>query len=463
MSLRWRWALSLGLVAALAIGLTAWAATLSAGRQLRGDVDADLLQRSGLVSQGAGILAGLSSRQEDTRDSDGGRRSRGDRHSHVVDFDAVIQVIDPDGEVVLRIGPEDVALPVDDIDLAVLRGGGGPVLRNVRIGRTTYRVITTPLRHPLIEVPTATAFQIARNMSSVNANLAGLTRRMALIGAFGILLAGIAGWILASRAVRPVTELTEVAEQIAATERLEARSQLNHSAPAEIGRLATAFSSMVSALASSRREQQRLVSDAGHEFRTPITALKTNLETLLRKGHSISDEQRRQMIEAALTESNQLADLATELVDLSTDIHQSEEGFERIATNELAAEIAHRFQPIAGQEVTVTGAGATVSGRRSQLERALSNLVDNAVKWAAGQIEIHLDGGNVTVIDDGPGVAEKDLPHIFQRFYRSSHARATPGSGLGLAIVKHLIVAHGGEVFAANRPEGGRSRFQPSC
>lgn len=446
MSLRWRWALSLGLVAALAIGLTAWAATLSAERQLRGELDADLRQRAAQVNQGAGILATLGGIQPD------GRRSG---RSRVVDLDAVLQVFDLKGAVVFRVGPEDEKLPIEDADYAVLKGTARSVIRNVRVGRHTFRMLTTRLENPWEKHKTAAAFQIARDLSVVNANLAGFTRRMVPIGVVGILLVGLTGWILASRAVRPVTELTEAAEQIASTERLDAGGKLNRAAPGEIGRLAAAFSAMVSALASSRREQQRLVSDAGHEFRTPITALKTNLEILLRRGDELSDRRRRRLLEAALAESNQLADLATELVDLSTDVHRSDEERDRIEIKELAADVAHRFRRLSGKEVVVTGEGMWVSGRRSQLERALNNLVDNAVKWASERVEIRLDGGRVTVIDDGPGISPEDLPHIFDRFYRSIDARSTPGSGLGLAIVQHLVVAHGGTVFARNRPDGG--------
>ena len=445
MSLRWRWALTLGTVAALAIGLTAWAATLSAERQLRGELDADLHHRAEQVNQGAGVLSTLSGLRRDGRP----------RRSQIVDFDAALQILDQQGAVVLRIGLDDETLPIEEADLAVLKGNADTVIRDVRIGHHTYRMITTRLRQPMFEGDTGAVFQIARDTSVVNANLAGFTRRMVPIGAVGILLVGLTGWILASRAVRPITELTEAAEQIAATEQLDAGGKLNRSAPGEIGRLASAFSSMVSALSSSRREQQRLVSDAGHEFRTPITALKTNLEVLLRKGPRLSDHGRQQLLEAALAESNQLADLATELVDLSTDVRPDREDLNDLAMNDLAADVAHRFTQLSDKEVVVTGVGAVVRGRRSQLERALGNLVDNAVKWASARVEIQLNGGRVTVVDDGPGISSGDLPHIFDRFYRSTDARSTSGSGLGLAIVKHLVVAHGGKVFATNRPEGG--------
>ena len=443
MSLRWRWALSLGLVAALAIGLTAWAAILSAERQLGGTVNADLREKAAVVIKSAGAL------------SRGSRAQLAKLGLDIVEEGMVLQIFRPDGEAVLRVGREQVIPPIEAVDVGVVSRNRRWVLRDVRISGVPYRMITARLRGPLAEDSDALGFQIARDMSRVNANLAGLTRRMIPIGGIGILLVGLTGWILASRAVRPVRDLTETAEQIAATERLDAAGQLDRSAPGEIGRLAAAFSKMLSSLSASRREQQRLVSDAGHEFRTPITALKTNLETLLRQDRQLSESQRREILEAAVTQSNQLAGLATELVDLATDVQHRDEDLTDVDLGDLAAEVALRFQQIGGRELSVTGEGTSVRGRRSQLERALGNLVDNAVKWAASTVEINLEGGKVTVRDDGTGIPGDDLPHIFGRFYRSRQAHATPGSGLGLAIVDHLITAHGGTVFARNRAGGG--------
>ena len=206
-----------------------------------------------------------------------------------------------------------MTLPVEPADLATVDGTGASAIRDVQDGNVTYRMINGRLEHALPGIPSGVGFQIGKDMSPVNANLTGFTRRMVPIGIVGIFLVGLTGWALASRGVRPITDLTEAAEQIAATERLEAGVKLDRSAPGEIGRLAAAFASMLSSLSASRREQQRLVSDAGHEFRTPITALKTNLETLLRQDRSLSDSQRLEIVEAALTQSDQLGDLATEL------------------------------------------------------------------------------------------------------------------------------------------------------
>ncbi len=455
MSIRWRWALSLGLVAAVAVGLTTWAATLSAAQELRGAVNVDLQEQASHLQEDAEELADEPHGHEGDAGSHGDGGPHDDWHSRMVDPGFFLQVFDQDGAVVLQTGPGDVTLPVEPTDLATVNGTGGPTIRDIQVGDVTYRMLTSRLHHPPPEIPSAAGFQIASDMSRVNANVAGFTRRMLPIGVVGILLVGLTGWALASRAVRPITDLTEAAEQIAATERLDAGVKLDRSAPGEIGRLAAAFASMLSSLWASRREQQRLVSDAGHEFRTPITALKTNLETLLRQDQTLSDSQRLEIAEAALTQSNQLGDLATELVDLATDVHHNDEEVTEIDLGELAADVAQRFRGVGHKEVVVSGEGAALRGRRSQLDRALGNLVDNAVKWAAARVEINVEGGTVTVVDDGPGIPEGDLPYVFRRFYRSSQARGTPGSGLGLAIVEHLVGAHTGTVFARNRAGGG--------
>jgi len=461
MSIRWRWALSLGLVAAVAVGLTTWAATLSAAQQLRGAVNADLREEAAHLHEEAahlheeaGEFADVSGSAGDDTGAHDDWGPHGDWESMLVAPDTFLQVFDRDGAIVLRTGPEDVTFPVEPADLAVADRGGSAI-RDVRVDDVPYRMLTGRLRDPPPEIPSAAGFQIARDMSRVNANVAGFTRRMLPIGIVGILLVGLTGWVLASRAVRPITDLTDAAEQIAATERLEAGVELDRSAPGEIGRLAAAFASMLSSLSASRQEQQRLVSDAGHEFRTPITALKTNLETLLRQDRSLSGSQRLAIAEAALTQSDQLGALATELVDLATDVHHHDEELTEIDLGELAADVAQRFRGVDHKAVVVSGEGAVPRGRRSQLERALGNLVDNAVKWSAARVEISVEGGTVVVIDDGPGIPEGDIPHIFRRFYRSRQARGTPGSGLGLAIVEHLVTAHGGTVFARNQPDGG--------
>ena len=255
MSLRWRWATGLGLVAALAIGLITLAAVFSVEQRLRGAMDQDLRERAARVHE---LTEGLFNQ---------GRERRGVPLPRVVNYDAILQAFDRDGNVLLRVGPEGVTPPVDDSDLEVIAGDSPALLRDVRIGVTPYRMITARALVRDGAQRTVVAIQILTDQSRLQSNLAALTGQLFLIGAIGVLLVALTGWIMASRAVRPISDLTGAAERVASTDDLDAVERVDTSAPAEIGRLATAFQSMLDSLRASRREQQRLVSDAGHEFR----------------------------------------------------------------------------------------------------------------------------------------------------------------------------------------------------
>ncbi|MDE0708964.1 MAG: HAMP domain-containing sensor histidine kinase [bacterium] len=441
MSLRWRWAVGLGLVAARALGRLPLAALLPVEGRLRGAMGEDLRDRATQVHELTGGFEEGEERREETL-------------PRIVN-DATVQAFDETGAVLLRLGPAGVTPPVDAADLEVVAGTRPALLRDVRIGETPYRMITVRVQLRESAPGTVVAFQILTDQSQLESNLAALTRQLISIGAIGVLLVALTGWIMASRAVRPISDLTDAAEHVASTEDLSAAERLDISAPAEIGRLATSFRSMLNSLRVSRQEQQRLVSDAGHEFRTPITALKTNLEVLRRQDDRLTGDEQYELIEAALRESNQLAQLAAEMVDLTSDVRHAAEPIREVDLRTLARELRSRYVRLPGKEVTVSGGSVVVAGRRTQLERAMSNLVDNGIKWADRRVVIVLDNGTVTVRDDGPGIPEEDLPHVFRRFYRSAEARTMPGSGLGLAIVDHLIGAHGGKVFARNSADGG--------
>ena len=214
---------------------------------------------------------------------------------------------------------------------------------------------------------------------------------------------------------------------------------------------------MITALRTSRTQQQRLVADAGHEFRTPLTALRTNLETLQRRRDELSDEQAGELIDAALNESVELTTLATELVDLSTDTATTGEQMQTVDLRDLVAAVVQRYANRTADPIRVEGSPAQVQVRVSQIERAVSNLLANAVAWnePGEHIIVRVDGTTVIVQDHGPGIPDIDLPLVFERFHRSDTARGKPGSGLGLSIVRHIVEGHGGSVLARNAGDGG--------
>ena len=428
MSLRWRWAVSIAAVGALAVALTTAIGLATTSRELRQQVDRDLISRFELAA--AGVPTAPVRRPFDERD--------------LVDLDAVVQVVVAG----VRIVPGDPELPIRNP-----RQLDEPRLETVQIEGDTYRMISglVPIDHRP-QVPRVV--QLAISVDGIREATGVLLRRLISIGAILAVGAGVVGWALARSAVRPIESLTAAADGLAAS--IESDHPLPTDAPGEVGMLAGSFRRMVDSLRASREQQRRLVADAGHEFRTPLTALHTNLETLLRAHDQLDPAERNQLLRAALDESNELAQLATELVDLASDATRDVPVTE-VDLGDLAATVANRFTQRSGLLIEVEGEAASIRGREADLERALANLVDNAVKWSPphGSVRIVLADTTVSVLDQGPGIPVDDLPHIFERFHRAVDARSTPGSGLGLAIVEHIVTAHGGEVFARNREDGG--------
>jgi two-component system sensor histidine kinase MprB len=213
---------------------------------------------------------------------------------------------------------------------------------------------------------------------------------------------------------------------------------------------------MLAALEESRQQQRRLVHDAGHELRTPLTALRTNIE-LLARADELPDEQRRSLLEDVTFELKELSNLVTEVVDLATDAATNDEVMVIMRLDELVERMVDRARRRSGREIVAGLEPAQVEGRRVMLERAVANLIDNAVKWSPtdSPVEVSLSGGRLEVRDHGSGIAGADLPHVFDRFYRAQAARGAPGSGLGLSIVKRIVEEHGGTVFAREAEGGG--------
>ena len=448
MSLRWRWALTLAAVAAVAIGVIIGASLYATHSQLRGQVDEDLLARVTSASRPGGFegVPGM-------RPFGGGPRGVG----AIVDLDAVVQIVDALGNVILYLeGDPPIPVPTYATELAV--SPGPPVLDDVDLDGIHHRMVTAHISVPGPQRSSLDgAIQVAVDVTDIDDALAALVTQLLAVGGAAVLLAGLVGWFLARHAVRPIEVLTAAAARVAETEVLEA--ELDTRAPGEIGRLAASFTTMLRSLAESRNQQQRLISDAGHELRTPLTALRTNLETLIRRDDSLDDAQRQELLDAALVETKELSALAIELVDLATDVRHSDEPVRPVNLADLADAVAARFRRRTGRAIVVVALDGEneVPGRAGQLERAISNLIDNATKWSPEDrpIEVAVSSNRLDVRDHGAGIAAEDLPRIFERFYRSTAARTQPGSGLGLAIVKHVVEAHGGRVYAANTPDGG--------
>ncbi|HEX2786067.1 MAG TPA: HAMP domain-containing sensor histidine kinase [Ilumatobacteraceae bacterium] len=360
-------------------------------------------------------------------------------------FDAVLaQLIDADGTV--QWSPPSGQLPVDDADRAVANGTytGLSEPRDVTIDGEAFRMLTVPV--------TGGAIQIARSARETQRALTVIRNRTLLSVSLVIIGAALIGWLIGRQVTRRLVRLTQAADDVAQTGRLDVEVPV--SGTDETGRLGAALNGMLGALARSRQQQQQLVQDAGHELRTPLTSLRTNV-SVLRRFDNLEPEARSQLVADLDTETKELTALVNELVELATD-RRDDEPAQECALGVLCEQAAARVRRRTGRDISLVTDASMVSCRPAAIDRAVLNVIDNAAKFSAsGAIEVKVDNGRVAVSDRGPGIPVDDLSHIFDRFYRSVGSRSQPGSGLGLAIVRDLVESHGGTVFAENREGGG--------
>jgi two-component system sensor histidine kinase MprB len=305
------------------------------------------------------------------------------------------------------------------------------------------------------------AYVVAVPLKGTESTLNDLALILLLVSGIGVVGAGAAGLAVARAGLRPVDKLTDAVEHVARTEDLSIRIPVEDESEDEVARLSRSFNSMTSALASSRDLQQQLIADAGHELRTPLTSLRTNIELLSRSeetGRPIPADDRKALLASVKAQMTELASLIGDLQELSRSDSGQNGGRLQIVDFQETVEAALRRARLRGPELTITSDLQPwyVRSEPSSLERAIVNILDNAVKFSpeGGTIEVTLDSGVLTVRDHGPGIPADELPHVFDRFWRSPSARALPGSGLGLSIVARTVQQAGGEV-TLTRAEGG--------
>jgi two-component system sensor histidine kinase MprB len=299
------------------------------------------------------------------------------------------------------------------------------------------------------------AIVTTRSLEEVDAATRQLAIVLTLAGLLGVLAAAAAGLFVALVVLRPVRQLTAAAEHVAATEDLDVPIPVE--GRDEVARLSTAFNAMTSRLSRSRERQRQLIADASHELRTPLTSLRTNVEWLMRseaKGRPLDAGQRRQVERAVLGQMDELSALIAEVGALAREEPVRAEGpVDLDAVVLRAVERAQRRDP--GRRFELDLEPWRVVGHGGDLERAVLNLLDNALKFSTGPIRITLVRGRLTVSDRGPGLSDAAQAKAFDRFWRAPEARELPGSGLGLAIVEAAAVDHGGTVFFTDAPWGG--------
>jgi two-component system sensor histidine kinase MprB len=355
------------------------------------------------------------------------------------------QLVQPNGTVIRPRG-RTVDLPLDKRTIDAANGHGHPFFADEDVNDVHVRVYTTPL-------PAGGAVQAVRPLDQVDRTMRNLALALVLVSLGGIALAIWLGRLVARAALKPVNQLTSAAEHVARTRDLSRR--MDTSGRDELSRLGASFNTMLEALQASQKAQRQLVADASHELRTPLTSLRTNIEVLA-AADALPLEDRGRLLRDVVGQLEELTVLVSDLVDLARGAEPDLE-VEEVRLDMLVEEAVERARRHAPDKRFVTELEpALVRGVPARLDRAISNLLDNAAKWspAGSLIEIRLSGGELSVRDHGPGIEQSDLPFVFDRFYRASSARGLPGSGLGLAIVRQVAEFHGGSV-SAESPAGG--------
>lgn len=361
------------------------------------------------------------------------------------------QLVTADGRTI-RAPAETVELPVTDRDRAAAAGTTSAFFADRTVQNVHIRVYTLPLQ-------SGYALQISRPLDEVDSALARIRGWLLVIAAAGVGLAALLGLLVARAIIAPVRRLTGLAEDVSATRDLTRR--IDDSGTDELARLASTFNTMLEALDDSARAQRRLVSDASHELRTPLTSARTNIEVLARN-ERMPQAEREQILRDVNEQLTEMTVLVAELVELARGDHPVTAEAEDVRLDLVAADAVERTKRnYPGLTFDARLQESVAHGSAASIERAVSNLIDNAAKWSPpGEvIEVSVEGGEIVVRDHGPGIADEDLPFVFDRFYRAPAARSMPGSGLGLAIVRQVADAHGGTV-EAERADGGGARLR---
>ncbi len=467
MSFRRRIALVSAAAVAVAVVLGSLLTYLLTSHQLRGQVDTQLSSRADSLRFVAHnptrhsrntLLNLIKSQDPDQAPAQGATPAQGSttldnlppRPGQVRGYQ---QLVGSHGHVLFR-SSENVTLPVDGRTRELAAGKGGRYFRDARVNGIHMRILAE-------HIAPGRAVQVAQQLTEVDTLLRHLRLILALLDIGGIALAALLGRLVAGAAVLPLKRLTQATEYVARTQDLS--GQIEVAGFDEIGRLATSFNAMLdalersmSALDASVHAQRQLVADASHELRTPVTSLRTNIE-ILQQTQDMEPDEQQCLLADVVEQIEELTLLMNDLIELARGEEPSAET-EDLRLDLMVSEIAERTRRHSPATPLVLELAPTiVACVPVRLARAISNLLDNAVKYSlpGEPVEIELSGEELTVRDHGPGISAEDLVYVFDRFYRGAEARGLPGSGLGLAIVRQVIRQHGGSVTAEQAPGGG--------
>jgi two-component system sensor histidine kinase MprB len=453
-SLRTRIAATAAVAVALVVVIAAVAIYLGVRAELRSEVDNSLRDRAAQFRRLAGERGpspddarGGGGRPPPPAFGDGGRELPSLPPQPFGGPEGFVQLVLPSGQAVRRPGADD-ALPVDARARRIARSGSGEFFTDMTVSGTHLRVLTRAL-------PRRGAIQLARPLDEVDRQLDRVLLVLLLVGAAGVALGAALAAVVARTALAPIGRFTRRTEELAGDP--DPSHRIDAHGTDELGRLARSFNATLDALERSVEAQRQLVADASHELRTPIATLRANIQTL-EHAERLPPAERDSLRADIVAELDDLTALVADIVELARGAKPGEL-VDDVRLDEIVEIVASRARARApnGATVEVSTEPTLVRGEPERIQRAVSNLVDNALKWSpvGGTVEIDVADGALSVRDHGPGFEDADLPHVFDRFYRAHNARALPGSGLGLAIVRQAAEAHGGDVEASNAPGGG--------
>lgn len=289
-----------------------------------------------------------------------------------------------------------------------------------------------------------------------------------VIAGTGGLLAWIAGAVISAVGLRPVRRLHRAIDDANESDQL---TELPVEGDDEFAEITTSVNTMIATLEDSKTRQAQLVADAGHELKTPLTSMRTNIELLMMLYNSgqqdqISEQDRKDLERDVMAQMEEMSILIGDLVDLARDeAHQGAEpeDFRLDEVLEEALDRVRRRRPDLAFQFEADP--WVITGDRFAMGRAPINLIDNAAKWSpqGGTVRVSLKAAKrnaVLIVDDsGPGIPADQREQVFERFYRAPESRSMPGSGLGLAIVKQVFDRHNATIVAEESDDGG-ARFR---
>jgi two-component system, OmpR family, sensor histidine kinase MprB len=359
-------------------------------------------------------------------------------------------------------------VPIDSVILQVASGTLGEQLRTVEINDSPFRELIVPVPkgtkvncgEEYCETKSTSAQLFIINISGETNQLRHLIGTLLLVALGGVFLAFLIGTFIARTALRPLESVTNEIETVATTKDLSQR--IAEGSNDELGRLRSTFNNLLTSVEDSQLLQRQLVLDASHELRTPLTSLRTNAQVMSRASE-LSEEDLNQLRADIITQVDELSVLITDLGELSRG--ERSEG-EVVVLNleecvQESVDTAKTYARIKHITIDAVLEQSSIPGRRDRLERAVSNLLTNAIKFTPenGRILVKTSNGSITVSDSGPGVNEEDRPFVFDRFWRAPSSRPLPGSGLGLSIVAQVVSEFNGVVVVDKDPELGGARF----